>query len=718
MEKIIILPNHTIIGKPSFNFLVFLIFFICSVTSGDSVARPDSATSFWVATNGNDEAIGDKTNPFRTLERAKNAVRAINANQRQDIFINIRGGEYRLEQPLVLDSRDSGKNNHYVVYRAAPDETPVISGAVKVEKWSLHDEALNIYQADVGNHKSRQLYVNGQRATRAQTDHYPAAFKPVYNASYPSKGGIEYIPTLLNPVGWNDPTKWTNLQKIEAVIITQWKMMSVPLDSIIPYPDFKPDILTETGLITLQEPGWTNSNVFYEYDEFTDKYQPGLWSFWQVTRFENAYEFLNKPGEWYLDESTGTLYYIPLWGEDLATADVELPVLEILLDGQGELGQPISNIRFEGLTFSYATWLEPSSSNGYISDQSGFHLVGDGHEPDIIGHDENDERTPGNVRFRFARKIKFRDCLFEHLGAVGLDFDTGSQRNSVINNQFKDISSAGIQLGGVSRVDHHPDSPEQVTSDNLISNNLVLRTGREYVDAAGIFAGFTTRTCISHNTIIDVPWAGIAIGWGWGLLDPGSFPGAPGAIIGQWGLYDTPTTSRENKILCNRIENFLNVLWDGGAIYTLSQQGTKASKGMLIAGNVASGKPPAAGANIFYTDGGSRYITLKNNVSFDNPQGFMDFGPAPSIFDPLPYSFIPSLLNNTPYGSDTGGCRTYGDIQYIGNYWLTSEYYDICPYMDDNGVSYPTNLTYKRNHVIQGESDVPKWILRAAGRKP
>ena len=697
---------------------VFLIFFICLVAHADSVSGLASPTSFWVATDGNDEAVGDKANPFRTLERARDAVRLINANQKRDISIYLRGGEYRLEQTLMLDSRDSGKNNHYVVYHNEPGETPVISGAVKVENWTLHDQALNIYQADVGSHKSRQLYVNGQRATRAQTDPYPAAFKPAYNASYPSNGGIEYIPTDLNPVELRDPTQWKNFQKIEAVIITQWKMMSVPLDSIIAYPDFKPDVLTDVGLITLQEPGWTNSNVFYDYDEFANKYQPGLWSFWQVTRFENAYEFLNKPGEWYLDESKSTLYYIPRWGEDLATADVELPVLEVLVDGEGELGQPISNIRFEGLTFSYATWLAPGNSNGYISDQSGFHLVGYGHEPNVIGHDENDERTPGNVQFIFAHKIKFRDCLFEHLGAVGLDFDTGSQHNSIVNNQFKDISSAGIQIGGVSRIDHHPDIPEQITSDNLISNNLVLRTGREYVDAAGIFVGFTTRTCISHNTIIDVPWAGIAIGWGWGLLDPGSFPGAPGAIIGQWGLYDTPTTSRENKILCNRMENFLNVLWDGGAIYTLSQQGIKASRGMVIAGNVASGKRPAAGGNIFYTDGGSRYITLKNNVSFDNPQGFMDFGPAPSIFDPLPYSSIPSLLNNTPYGSDSGGCRTYGDIQYVGNYWLTSEFYDICPYMDDNGVSYPTNLTYRRNHVIQGESDVSKRILRAAGRRP
>jgi hypothetical protein len=693
----------------------------CSAAMGqqrkDSVSEEQSQ-SLWVAPDGRDEASGDQGHPFRTLERARDEVRRLNAAQPGDIVVTLRGGHYRLDRPLVLNYLDSGRNGHFVVYRAAPGERPVISGACRVGPWTLHDAGLNIYRAEVGDLRARQLYVNGERATRARTEPYPAGFRPVFNSGYPNKGGIEYIPTLLNPIGWLDPTRWTNVQKIEAVVNLQWKMASVPLSSIIPYPDFTPDLLTHTGLITLQDPGWTNANVFFAYNEITKKYEPGIWSFWQVTRFENAYQFLDSPGEWYLDESAGVLYYIPRWGENLDTADVELPVVEVLVDGQGEPGQPVSNIRFEGLTFSYATWLGPSTGNGYVSDQSGFHLVGDGHLPNIIGHDKDDERTPGNVRFRYARHIQFKGSTFEHLGAVGLDFDTGSQQNTISGNEFRDISSAAIQLGGISIADHHPDIPEQVTSDNLISDNLVLRTGRDYVDAAGIFIGFTTRTTVSHNTIVDVPWSGIAMGWGWGLLDPGSFPGLPGARSGEWGTYDTPTTSRGNQILRNRIEDFLNVLWDGGAIYTVGQQGTSMSSGTLIAGNVASGKRPAAGGNTFYTDGGSRYVTLKNNVSFDDPQGFMDLGPCPNPLDPLPYSGLPCLVNGIPYGADTGGCRTYGDLRYVENYWISQDFFTICPYTDDDGVSYPTNLRYQRNHLIQDERDVPKELLRAAGRRP
>jgi len=701
-------------SKGKYRFLGFLVLGLLLIFSPAVYSSP---TTFWVSPSGDDGSPGTKIRPFRTLERARDAVRAVQESQgQQHAVVHLRGGTYRLGQTFVLDWRDSGQNGNDVVYRAAPGEHPVICGSVQVVNWSLYDQGLGIFRAYVGQLKSRQLYVNGQRAIRAQTEPYPAGFLPTYFEIFgiPFKGGIEFIPTELNPEGWRNPSTWTNPRDIEAVIVTQWKMMRVPLESITPYPDYTPDPLDsgfKTGLIKLREPGWTNANVFFDGSTL----EPGIWSFWQVTRFENAYEFLDEPGEWYLNEATGWLYYIPRQGEDLDTANVELPLLEVLVEGQGELERPVSNIRFEGLTFSHATWLGPSGDNGYVADQSGNLLVGEGHQPNIIGHDQNVVRTPGNVRFRFAREIEFRGNIFEHLGGVGLDFDTGSQGNRIVDNLFEDVSAAAIQLGGVSTVDHHPDYPEQVTRDNVISNNLIRQVAREYVDAAGIFVGFARRTLISHNTIVDVPWAGIAMGWGWGLLDPGSFPGLPNAQGGEWGTYDKPTPNGENRILNNRIHGFLNVLWDGGAIYTTGQQGTSLAKGLLIEGNVASGKRPKGGGNTFYSDGGSRYITLKNNVSFDNPQGVTDLGPPPQTRDPLPYSSIPSKFNGIPYGSDSGGCRTYGDIRFIGNYWLNPEFFDICPYTGPDGVSYPTNLTYRNNHVIQGEADVPNPILRAAG---
>lgn len=700
--------------------MVFLsLMILCCITSACSNGANGTSVSyieFWVSPYGNDDFPGTYSAPFLTLERARDAVRALDEIKRQrDIFINVKGGDYRLEHTLVLDWRDSGREGHQVVYRAAPDENPVISGSLRVQNWSLCDPVLGIYQAYIGQLESRQLFVNGRRAIRARTTPYPSGFRPAYFylLGIPLPVGIEFIPTGLNPAKWRDPSQWTNLQDIEAVIITQWKMMTVPLQSVIPYPNYTPDPILEpglqTGLITLKEPAWTNANIYLSSLTF----QPGLWSFWQVTRFENAYEFLDEPGEWYLNKATGMLYYIPRPGEDLASAVVELPVLEVLVEGQGDIGQPVSHIRFEGLTFSYATWLSPGSSNGYVSDQSGFHLIGSGHQPNIIGHDPDVVRTAGNVQFRFARDITLRGNTFIHLGGTALDFDTGSQGNTIADNLFADISAAAIQLGGVSAIDHHPAVAEQLTQDNVISNNFIRQAGQEFVDTAGIYVGFTKHTLISHNTVADVPWAGIAVGWGWGLLDPGMFPGLPGAVRGQWGTFSTPTANSGNKILNNLIQEFLQVVWDGGAIYTTGQQGTSMLDALLIEGNVAHSKRPAGGGNVFYTDGGSRYIILKDNVSYDNPQGVTDFGPPSQVGDPLSYPPY-SLLNNIPYGFDSGGCVTYGDISFISNYWLNLGFFNICPYTED-GVDYPTNLTYVNNHIIKSVEDVPQSILDSAG---
>ncbi len=645
--------------------------------AGNAIAASD-AVRFWVSPDGDDAAHGSRRRPFRTLERARDAARGVDRARRVDVIIHLRDGTHRLTRPLELDARDSGRPGRALVFRAAPGERPVVSGAIRVEGWSIDDAALGIQRAYVGTqYVTRQLYVNGVRAVRAQTEPYPPGFARIAT-------GYEASVDVPLPA-WGNPTD------VEVVTVTQWKMMSCPVATI------------DGRRIDLQQPCWKNANVFQ-----APPGQEPLWSFQLLSHFENAREFLDRPGEWYHDRTTGWLYYLPRPGEDLATADVELPVLEALIDGRGTQAEPIQRIRFEGLTFAYATWLGPSSDDGYVADQSGFHLVGDEHAPNVIGHAQHVVRTPGNVRFVYARRIVFDRNRFEHLGGVGLDFDTGAQRNRIVGNRFEDVSSAAIQLGGVAVRDHHPSHRADVTRDNRITDNLIRDVGREYVDAAGIYVGFTTRTTVRHNDIDGVPWSGIALGWGWGLLDPGSFPGLPNAVKGEWGLWETPTTSRGNRVMNNRIQRFLMKLWDGGAIYTQGRQGVSWRDAEHIAWNVASGKRPGAGGNTFYTDGGSRYVALYQNVSFDNPQGETDYGPC-DVPSALPLCWL-----RLPYGSDRGGCIPYGDLHYDGNYFQVPDFffYDVC-----FRPPYPINVSERKEHPIVGEADIPASILRAAGRR-
>jgi len=413
-----------------------------------------------------------------------------------------------------------------------------------------------------------------------------------------------------------------------------------------------------------------------------------------------------------MDPTSQKVYYTPGTNEDITTADVELPVLETLIQGSGNSTTPVAYINFEGLTFSYATWYDPSGANGYVCDQSGFHLTGSGHSTNLTGHDANVTRTPGNISFSYAQNIIFTGNTFEHLGAAALDFGTGSQNNQITNNIFDDISSAAIQLGGVSVTDHHPSLASQTTKDNIISNNLIQYTGQEFYDAAGIYVGFTTHSVVQHNDIVHVPWSGIAIGWGWGLLDPDGFPGLPYASPNMWGSYPTPTPAMQNQILHNKIQFFLEKLWDGGAIYSTGYQGTSLADGQNIAFNVAMDKRADAGGNIFYTDGGSRYITLEGNVSLNNPQGYLDFGPC-GLSSSLP---LCTSTNVDVYGADTGGCIPYGDLSFKTNYLRDiTTFYDIC--FNVFTVGYPVRITSIGNVTVAMSSQVPSLILNSAGRQ-
>ncbi len=663
-------------------------FIVCLVLGGVAACNSGSngcTDHYWVAPNGSDSAKGSKSAPFLTLERARDVIRTIDARVACTIKVNIRGGTYRLSAPLILDSRDSGHSNAPIIYQAAAGETPVISGARAVKNWTLYDPGLNIWQAQVTvdtETMPRQLYVNELRATRARTPDFP-------NYYIPTATGFTYLYLFGSDPQF--PPVWNNPGDVEAVTATQWKMMRCPVEQVI----------NSTDLI-MQNPCWNNTNVY-----------PEPWNFHLLSWLENAYEFLDEPGEWYLDSGTKTLYYIPRSGEDMVAANVELPVLETLIRGQGTAAAPVEYIEFKGLTFSYATWFGPSTANGYALDQSGFHLVGPDHQPNIIGHDPDVVRTPGNVSFIYAQNITFDGNSFSHLGAAALDFGTGSQNVQIRNNIISDISSTGIQLGGVAAEDHHPTSPAHLTHDNTISNNLVEYTGREFYDAPGIYIGFTTRSLVEHNDIQHVPWSGIAIGWGWGLLDPGGFAGLPKATPYEWGVFDTPSAAHENRIVHNHIQYYLEKLWDGGAIYSTGFQGTSLEDGQFIGWNVAEHKRSLAGGNTFYTDGGSRYITLHQNVSLDNPAGYMDFGPC---LKGSSFELLCLLTDVLTYGTDMGGCVPFGDLVFEENYLRDPvNFYNICsnPYFPDA----PIDTSFIGNTKVSNRSEVPASILDSAGRQ-
>ena len=144
-------------------------------------AETSPAATFYVATNGNDSWSGKLAapnaagtdGPFAGIAAAQKAVRAWLAdNPGKPVTVLIAGGTYRLTGPIVFTPEDSGTEAAPVTYSALPGQTPVFSGGQAITGWRQGEG--NLWVAEVPEVKAggwyfHQLFVNGQRRTRART---------------------------------------------------------------------------------------------------------------------------------------------------------------------------------------------------------------------------------------------------------------------------------------------------------------------------------------------------------------------------------------------------------------------------------------------------------------------------------------------------------------------------------------------------------------------
>lgn len=567
--------------RSAFRYPVTVVFgaFLLSL----SPVRAGGETILYAAPGGSGN-LATKEAPC-SLTGVRDLIRTINRSMTGNIVVLLRGGLYRLQKPFELletDSvHDSGADGFRITYRNAPGETPVLSGAIPVTGWTLHDKERNIYRASVpAGTQSRQFYVNGIRAERARGELRPKDW-------------------FKTESGWGclDPSvaKWRNPSDIEIVSRSSWKHLrcgvaSVKIDTVMPLPKpqprAKPGQPTPTPVpsptpvqavrVDMKTPGWFNASKSpHPGPPFNGG---GTQQMNNVEWVENAYELLSKPGQWYLDRKESCVYYIPRAGEDAGTMKAELPVLETVLDVRGsDFKHRIHDLAFEGITFKHATWLLPSGDQGYADNQAGVVWV---NVPPVSC------KTPGGVSVQYGQGIDFRGNVVSQMGGAGVDFGHGPQRCSIIGNCIHDISGNGIFLGEVE--DHACTVPEEWCDGNRIENNLVTDVGVEFEDQVGICTGYTRNLSLAHNEICRVPYSGISVGWGWSKKG----------------------YSHRNTIACNKVHDFMNILGDGGGIYTLGNQGTPEEK-TLWYGNYITGGKHAQG---MYSDEGSGFMEISSNV--------------------------------------------------------------------------------------------------------
>jgi hypothetical protein len=525
-----------------------------------SLSSPGRAAEIHVSPRGDDSAPGNFAQPVRTLGRAQELIRnqpaPADGGNRQVI---LHRGVWRLTQPLTFGPADGR-----VTWRAAEAGAATISGGRELSGWQVNANGswhLHLPEVATGRFAFRELFVNGRRATRARTPN--EGYFRIEKAAADRRTGFTFKPGEVRSV--------PDLEQVELVFFHDWSISRVGVKSV--------DVATST-LATTDNIG--GAAVHYAIDHFEPH-----------PRFilENSASYLDAPGEWFLDRLSGRLTYRPLPGEDPASATVVVPVATQLIAVSGNADQLVTGLHFDGIHFEHCAWAIPE--RGYVEGQANYH------EPRTSGGGILRNTVPAALQFQFADNCSVSRARISQLGGWGISFGQQTSNCVLRDSVLTDLSGNGVFLGeDTSRtVDGRPwwqAKPEQAASRNVVENCLIERCGQQFHGAVGVWVGFTQGSVIRRNEIRDLPYTGVSLGWRW---DP------------------TPTPNGNNLVAGNHIHHVMQVLSDGGGIYTLGRQ-----PGTVLRANHIHDIPVNLGraeSNGMFIDEGSTGLVIEDNAIYN-----------------------------------------------------------------------------------------------------
>jgi hypothetical protein len=308
-----------------------------------------------------------------------------------------------------------------------------------------------------------------------------------------------------------------------------------------------------------------------------------------VIGYRNSPSFINGPGQFAVDGNT--VYYMPRDGEDMSSVEAVAGVLDPVVKIKGSsLDKMAGNIIFQELSFAHTTWSGYDSA-GFCSIQSGHGVFTDGKGGIALG------RVSSGVTMENSHHIRFEKCEFKCMGGGGVDFLLACHDNAVTGCTIRDIGANGVAvapvgatgIGGDTTGAFNPDDERLLCKNIEVSQNMVTACAYEFKGCVGIFAGYPTDFKLLHNSVLDLPYTGISVGWGW---NP-----------------DTNNAMRRNICRANLVQDCMRDLIDGGLFYMLS-----GAPGTIVDSNLLVYRIEARG-NFFYLDVGCNGYTVKHNAS-------------------------------------------------------------------------------------------------------
>lgn len=299
---------------------------------------------------------------------------------------------------------------------------------------------------------------------------------------------------------------------------------------------------------------------------------------------DNVAEAFKNPGEWYLDRPEGMVYYIPKYPTQTPeNIVVYAPLCERLFDFKGDVenGKLLRGIKFRNLEIAYTR-----------GEYRSVRRRKDANGNEVVRYVASDGQSccgmHGAINFEGCTGCEIDNVDMYCCGAGGIVIDVGCDHIRVTHSTITNGGGGGVRISGGGSGDE-----KRYTHDIVVSDCELSNLGNRYFAADGVLVTNAYNCEISHNNIHGMYYSAVCVGWVWGYA---------------------PSVSHGNLILKNHIWDLgRGRLSDMGGVYLLGGQ-----PGTVVSGNVIHDiKSKNYGGWALYTDEGSSYITLENNICYN-----------------------------------------------------------------------------------------------------
>ena len=433
-------------------------------------AFPALAAEFHVAAGGDDTHAGTASAPFASLERARDAVRALKEGEafpEGGVTVWLHRGVYPRLAAFVLEERDGGASNARVVYRAVPGDDVRLMGGREIASGAFQPARDEAVLARVDEAARGQVLVADLRALGISEygnlpDAYgdPPAIPELFFdgqrmtlARWPNDGWAHIAEVIESgPAPWrNHASDQPGTFKYESDRPRRWQ--SAPGVWLYGYWCFDwssetikaGSIDTERREITLVKP--------HGYGIGGGNPPPRRYI------AINLLEELDSPGEYYLDRDAGRLYFWPPKPLAQGRAALSLatePVIRV---------ENASFVTIQGLT------IEMCAGNG--------------------------------IEMRDGRENELLACTIRRTGHAGAIVD-GGLNHAVKACDIYETGMAGLHIGGGDRATLTP-------SGHLVFNNHIHHIGERKRTHAYHLHLKGVGIHVAHNLLHDAPHQSIGL---------------------------------------------------------------------------------------------------------------------------------------------------------------------------------------------------------------